>query len=291
MSWRLCTACNVRAGRSRMLDVIQEQVFDSTRLKTSYLALQRVGLPLLNISHDGKVKFFPDTPRKQVLHVIDILIALISQPSLWSKTQLRRKLSISFDLLTASRQPNRRHESPTAAAATATTAAAAKNADNDVLYKPVTPYCSSHPTFATSSSSFHEDDDDDDDEADDDEENPVNEARVNRMIEDLEISNRSLLAVNAMLEATVRKQASEAAKMRSQINGEVPFVVPPLPPTTATANGDDISDDEWEKDETFCRLLHMTEKMIEQGQAALSYEVKGLGRVLAQYEQEEGKSC
>ncbi|KAI9270581.1 hypothetical protein BDA99DRAFT_324123 [Phascolomyces articulosus] len=57
----------------------------------------------------------------------------------------------------------------------------------------------------------------DDEEEEEEEDEEVNEARVNRKIADLEISNRSLLAVNSMLEATVRKQASEVAKMKSQI--------------------------------------------------------------------------
>ncbi|KAI8364051.1 hypothetical protein BD560DRAFT_174636 [Blakeslea trispora] len=49
----------------------------------------------------------------------------------------------------------------------------------------------------------------DDAEDQEEEEEEVVEARVNRKIEDLELTVKSLLTVNAMLEATVRKQASQ----------------------------------------------------------------------------------
>ncbi|KAI8145493.1 hypothetical protein BJV82DRAFT_577141 [Fennellomyces sp. T-0311] len=128
------------------------------------------------------------------------------------------------------------------------------------------------------------DDDDDDEDDDEEEEEEVNEARVNRQIADLEISNQSLLAVNAMLEATVRKQASQVAKLKSQISGQEPIEPLPLPPVTEKS---DLSDDEWEKDELFLRLFRMTETMIEQGQAALTFEFKAMGRVLSQYNQDD----
>ncbi|ORX56778.1 hypothetical protein DM01DRAFT_1334336 [Hesseltinella vesiculosa] len=111
----------------------------------------------------------------------------------------------------------------------------------------------------------------------------LNEARVNRQIADLEISNQSLLAVNAMLEATVRKQALEVAKLKKQLNGTdqqgdliAPFAPPPLPTT-------DFSEDEWENDKVFQRLCQMTDSLIEHAQAAVAFEVKGMGRVISQY--------
>ncbi|KAI8093813.1 uncharacterized protein BX664DRAFT_313825 [Halteromyces radiatus] len=113
----------------------------------------------------------------------------------------------------------------------------------------------------------------------------LNEARVNRQIADLEISNQSLLAVNAMLEATVRKQASEMAQMKKQMSfsegGGVnihPLVLP-LPAS-------DISEDEWENDKTFQRLCRMTDTMIEQAQQAVAFEFKGMGRVISYTEQD-----
>ncbi|KAI7886080.1 hypothetical protein K492DRAFT_83625 [Lichtheimia hyalospora FSU 10163] len=71
---------------------------------------------------------------------------------------------------------------------------------------------------------------------DDDEDDPViNEARVNRKIADLEISNRSLLAVNELLEITVRRQASQVAKLKKQLAHEGPIDIKPLPlPSSGT---------------------------------------------------------
>ena len=67
-------------------------------------------------------------------------------------------------------------------------------------------------------------------------------------------------------------------------SGQAPIEPLPLPPV---AEKSDLSDDEWEKDEVFLRLFRMTETMIEQGQAALNFEFKALGRVLSQYNQDE----
>lgn len=93
-----------------------------------------------------------------------------------------------------------------------------------------------------------------------------------------------------MLEANLRKRTSEVAQMKRQLNGQAPVVVPPLPmPSEDQPSDEDDDDEEWEKDETFCRLRQMTESMIEHGQSALDYKVKGLGRVISQYEP-EGKS-
>ncbi|KAI8335893.1 hypothetical protein BC941DRAFT_453623 [Chlamydoabsidia padenii] len=128
-------------------------------------------------------------------------------------------------------------------------------------------------------------DDDDLEQQDDQESTVLNEARVNRQIADLEISNQSLLAVNAMLEATVRKQASEMAQMKKQMivtdNGvHVNPLVLPLPTS-------EISEDEWENDKTFQRLCSMTDKLIEQAHRAISFEFKGMGRVISYSEQQD----
>ncbi|KAL1935163.1 hypothetical protein VTP01DRAFT_4303 [Rhizomucor pusillus] len=137
--------------------------------------------------------------------------------------------------------------------------------------------------------SFEEDDNqhEDDEDASDSDDPVVNEARVNRKIADLEISNQSLLAVNAMLEATVRKQASQVAKLKKQISSD-PQEVVVAPVLLADATKEQLTDeDDWEKDEAFVRLCRMTEKMIEQGRAALNFEFKGQGRVLAQYQEQD----
>ncbi|KAI8887987.1 hypothetical protein K501DRAFT_330211 [Backusella circina FSU 941] len=134
-----------------------------------------------------------------------------------------------------------------------------------------------------------DDDDSDAQETTDDENEPRNKARVNRQIEDLEISNQSLLTVNAMLESTVRKQASELAQFKKRMaSGELPQqdLIIPVPPPMTAADQEDDSDD-WEKDETFQRLRKVTEMMIKQGQKAIDFEYKILGRVLADYQQDE----
>ncbi|CAO3590569.1 unnamed protein product [Absidia cylindrospora] len=149
---------------------------------------------------------------------------------------------------------------------------------------------SSSSSFSTSTVSGEVDSDqeerqlDDNDQSDqenqeDQDSTVLNEARVNRQIADLEISNQSLLAVNAMLEATVRKQASEMAQMKKQMTFSddgvrVNPVVLPLPSS-------ELSEDEWENDTTFQRLCRMTDKMIEQGQHAITFKFKGMGRVIS----------
>ncbi|KAL1933127.1 hypothetical protein VTP01DRAFT_8805 [Rhizomucor pusillus] len=140
-----------------------------------------------------------------------------------------------------------------------------------------------------------EDEDDDDDDSEDDkkqqgqsddnevEDDEISEARVNRKIADLEISNRSLLAVNEMLEMTVRKQASQVAKLKKQISqGDFPPPQPLLTPVTMEVDGDE-DDNDWEKDEQFHRLYKLTQRLIEEGEASLKFQYKNLGRVISQY--------
>ncbi|OAD67029.1 hypothetical protein PHYBLDRAFT_70387 [Phycomyces blakesleeanus NRRL 1555(-)] len=94
------------------------------------------------------------------------------------------------------------------------------------------------------------------------------------------------MAVNAMLEATVRRQASQVAQLKKQLklnqaNGheEIALLVEPQKQELA-----DLSEDEWEKDKVFQRLCHLTDKMLEQAQAAVVFEFKSLGRVITHYE-------
>ncbi|KAI8069338.1 hypothetical protein BC940DRAFT_318196 [Gongronella butleri] len=115
------------------------------------------------------------------------------------------------------------------------------------------------------------------------------EARVNRQIKDLEISNQSLLAVNAMLEATVRKQALEVTKLKKQLTGTDTLIDPAaLAPFTQTP-ASELSEDEWENDKVFQRLCQLTDNLIEQAQAAVAFEVKGqdIRRVISQYYAED----
>ncbi|KAI9255594.1 hypothetical protein BDA99DRAFT_517156 [Phascolomyces articulosus] len=133
------------------------------------------------------------------------------------------------------------------------------------------------------SMSSHEDDEGGEDEEED---SIINEARVNRKIADLEISNRSLLAVNEMLEMTVRRQASQVAHLKQQIAQDGITVIKSLVPSIE--DNESPSDEEWEKDPMFHRIHQMTENMIKSGEASLQYECKRLGgRVLTNFQQPE----
>ncbi|KAJ1877514.1 hypothetical protein LPJ66_012087, partial [Kickxella alabastrina] len=57
------------------------------------------------------------------------------------------------------------------------------------------------------------------------------EARVSRKIQDLEISNRSLLAVNSQLEARVKSQREEISDLKKQIQLKTTFAPDALPDT------------------------------------------------------------
>ncbi|CAO3636576.1 unnamed protein product [Cunninghamella blakesleeana] len=138
--------------------------------------------------------------------------------------------------------------------------------------------------------------DDEEDQKEDDnhsnsslEENILNEARVNRKIADLEISNESLLHINEMLEETLKKQTAEMAKLKKRIkfgdNGDNNDdanlllnneLIQPLPSS-------DLSEDEWENDKSFQKLCKMMDDLIEQAQSAVKFEYKGAGRVLSRY--------
>ncbi|KAG0181220.1 hypothetical protein DFQ28_001463 [Apophysomyces sp. BC1034] len=135
-----------------------------------------------------------------------------------------------------------------------------------------------------------EDDNEGDDEGagvDEEEEPVLSEARVNRKIADLEISNQSLLAVNAMLEATVRKQASQVTQLKKQVSqGDYIHVEPLL--LEEKKESASVSDEEWEKDEVFMRLCKLTDQLIEKAEAAVKYEYKGVARVLSSYVPETG---
>ncbi|KAG2233712.1 hypothetical protein INT48_007689 [Thamnidium elegans] len=110
------------------------------------------------------------------------------------------------------------------------------------------------------------------------------DARMNRKIADLEISNQSLLKINQMLETTVRQQAKQVASFKQKMmtipnddeqkRRETDLLL--LQQQTLLENEDD-----WEKDEQFNRLRRMTEFLIEEAQKALEYRVEIGARVLS----------
>jgi len=114
------------------------------------------------------------------------------------------------------------------------------------------------------------------------------EAKTNRKIEDLEITNRSLLAINATLEATKHKQAKEIRELRRKLR-ESRLMLPPraFRAIKSSLGPEDIADDEdiddededddgeedaGEHDETYLRIKGILEGLLETGHRALRAE-------------------
>ncbi|KAJ1302510.1 hypothetical protein OPQ81_002829 [Rhizoctonia solani] len=120
-------------------------------------------------------------------------------------------------------------------------------------------------------------------EADDAEQGQREEARSNRKIADLEISNKSLLAINASLESTKARQAKEIRDLRRKLR-ESRLVLPPstylaleqkdpLETKDSFDEDDEDSDDndvtQSQADETFNRVRGLLDRMIQGGKEAL----------------------
>lgn len=105
-------------------------------------------------------------------------------------------------------------------------------------------------------------------------------------IEDLEITNRSLLAINATLEATKHKQAKEIRELRRKLR-ESRLMLPPsaFRAIKSSLGPEDIADDEDigdedeeeeedpdEHDETYHRVKGILEGLLEAGRRALRAE-------------------
>ncbi|KAK7058489.1 hypothetical protein VNI00_002123 [Paramarasmius palmivorus] len=140
-------------------------------------------------------------------------------------------------------------------------------------------------------------------EPEEDEEAEVRaEAKSNRKIADLEISNRSLLAINSMLESTRNRQAKEIRELRRKLR-ESRLILPPRTYRTLThsdsedleseSDGDEKEGEEekgvgenghgekgkGKEDDTFLRLRMMVDDMIETGKKALASTPKDFGPV------------
>jgi len=119
------------------------------------------------------------------------------------------------------------------------------------------------------------------------------EAKTNRKIEDLEITNRSLLAINASLETTKHKQATEIRELRRKLR-ESRLMLPPrtyhaikssLAPEDMAddedvddEDDDNDNDDGDEHDETYRRIKGMLEDLLEMGRRALRAEPRDFGK-------------
>ncbi|KAI9512882.1 hypothetical protein F5148DRAFT_972766 [Russula earlei] len=112
------------------------------------------------------------------------------------------------------------------------------------------------------------------------------EAKTNRKIEDLEITNRSLLAINASLEATKHRKDTEIRELRRKLR-ESRLMLPPrayraikssLSPEETADDDEDMDDDDGdEHDETYRRIKGMLEGLLEMGRRALRAEPRDFG--------------
>ncbi|KAG6907266.1 hypothetical protein DXG01_009640 [Tephrocybe rancida] len=117
------------------------------------------------------------------------------------------------------------------------------------------------------------------------------EAKSNRKIADLEITNRSLLAINASLERSKHKQAKEIRELRRKLR-ESRLILPPRafravssPSSDNIDEEDESSDDEAGEggDETYARIKAIVEALLDTGRRALETEERGGAKVLSAY--------
>ncbi|KIK70635.1 hypothetical protein GYMLUDRAFT_253979 [Collybiopsis luxurians FD-317 M1] len=140
----------------------------------------------------------------------------------------------------------------------------------------------------------------DDDDAESENRKARNAAKVNRKIADLEITNRSLLAINSTLEATKHRQAKEIRELRRRLR-ESRLILPPRTYRAVTSSekdaaildeddDEDDEDDEAEEDQTYMRIRIRLDEMIESAKAALTtdpkdfVDVKSSAKVLSEQE-------
>ncbi|KAI0046619.1 hypothetical protein FA95DRAFT_1542301 [Auriscalpium vulgare] len=123
------------------------------------------------------------------------------------------------------------------------------------------------------------------------------EAKSHRKIEDLEITNRSLLTINASLEVTKHRQAKEIHELRRKLR-ESRLILPPRAyravKSSLPADDDDEPEEEDEEededaligkhDEVFGRVKGLLDVLLESGRAALartSEDFREGGKVLS----------
>ncbi|KAF8665366.1 hypothetical protein AX16_000385 [Volvariella volvacea WC 439] len=119
------------------------------------------------------------------------------------------------------------------------------------------------------------------DDSDDEEYKVRAEAKSNRKIADLEITNRSLMAINSTLETMKHKQAKEIRELRRKLR-ESRLILPPrqfravkstLDDGNDTEETEDEGDEEGDGDEIYKRVKHMLESLIETGRSALEAKI------------------
>ncbi|KAJ2224674.1 hypothetical protein EV180_003597 [Coemansia sp. RSA 518] len=115
------------------------------------------------------------------------------------------------------------------------------------------------------------------------------EARVSRKIQDLEISNTSLMAVNTQLESRVKTQREQISELKKQLQLNVPYM------SDITMDGElpgEMSDESvLKEDKVFERLISNLEHLIQDAKAALEYRsTVAAGKVISAAELNEDDS-
>ncbi|KAJ1885375.1 hypothetical protein LPJ66_010148, partial [Kickxella alabastrina] len=114
------------------------------------------------------------------------------------------------------------------------------------------------------------------------------EARVSRKIQDLEISNQSLLAVNSQLEARVKSQREEISDLKKQIQLKTTFAPDALPDTEIS---DEALRSALKEDKVFERLISNLDHLIQDAKSALEYRSTiAAGKVISAAELNEDGS-
>ncbi|KAJ2616257.1 hypothetical protein H4S08_000886 [Coemansia sp. RSA 1365] len=114
------------------------------------------------------------------------------------------------------------------------------------------------------------------------------EARVSRKIQDLEISNKSLMAVNTQLESRLKTQREQINELKKQLQLKVPFAA------DVSMDGE-VSDEALrsalKEDKVFERLISNLEHLIQDAKSALEYRSTiAAGKVISAAELNEADS-
>ncbi|KAJ2788135.1 hypothetical protein GGI15_000156 [Coemansia interrupta] len=114
------------------------------------------------------------------------------------------------------------------------------------------------------------------------------EARVDRKIQDLEISNKSLLAVNSQLEARVKAQREQINELKKQIQMREPFISESLADNDVP---DEALRSALKEDKVFERLISNLELLIQDAKSALEYRsMPAAGKVINTIDMNEDDS-
>ncbi|KAJ2824121.1 hypothetical protein IWW50_003482 [Coemansia erecta] len=118
------------------------------------------------------------------------------------------------------------------------------------------------------------------------------EARVSRKIQDLEISNKSLMAVNTQLESRVKSQREQISELKKQLQLNVPYM--PDMSVEGEVSGeltDEALKSALKEDKVFERLISNLEHLIQDAKAALDYRsTVAAGKVISAAELNEDDS-